>query len=133
MILISRVVSIIFQKSKLCRYKIRVIYFFPNCVNFLPGNVHFLIRGEATAFMFIYKSTILLNRIFIITPFKIRILEKPHSFIPRPLNFNLHKEFLKLNDIFVSWSSPKNWPGDKILKLEKSKFWEREFLSIGTI
>ena len=122
MILISRVVSIIFQKSKLCRYKIRVIYFCPNCVNFLPGNVHFLFWGEATAFMFIYKSTILPNRIFIIIPFKIRIIEKPHSFIPRPLNFKLHKEFLKLKDVFVSWSSPKNWPGDKIWNLKNRNF-----------
>ena len=39
--------SIIIQKNMLCANKISVIYFCPNCVNFLPENVHFL-------FYFIY-------------------------------------------------------------------------------
>ena len=43
MIFISGIISIIFQKNKLCTNKIRVIYFCPNCVNFLPEKVHFLI------------------------------------------------------------------------------------------
>ena len=30
-----------------------------------------------------------------------------HSFAPRPLIFKLQQEVLKLNGIFVSWSSPK--------------------------
>ena len=29
-----------------------------------------------------------------------------HSFAPRPLIFKLQQEFLKLNDIRASWSSP---------------------------
>ena len=41
MIFISGVRSIIFQKNKLCTNKICLIYFCPNCVNFLPENVHF--------------------------------------------------------------------------------------------
>ena len=35
----SNTVSIIIQKDTLCTSKNRVIYFFPNCVIFLPENV----------------------------------------------------------------------------------------------
>ena len=51
MILISRVISIIFQKNRLCTNKIRVIYICPNCDNFLPENFQFLLYflGGATA------------------------------------------------------------------------------------
>ena len=31
--------------QKLCTNKIRVIHFCPNCVSFLPENVHFFIWG----------------------------------------------------------------------------------------
>ena len=42
MIFISGVISIIFQKNKLYTNKIRAIYFCPNCINFVPENIHFL-------------------------------------------------------------------------------------------
>ena len=47
-----------------------------------------------------------------------------HSFSPRCLIFKLQQEVLKFN-IFLSWISPKNRPGDKIFKTKKSKFSER--------
>ena len=43
MILISVVISIIFQKNRSCTNKIRVIYFCLTCVNLLPENVQFFI------------------------------------------------------------------------------------------
>ena len=43
MIVISGVISIIIQKNTSCTNKIRVIYFCPNCVNFLPENVYLFI------------------------------------------------------------------------------------------
>ena len=36
MVFISGVIRIIIQKNTLCANKTRVIYFCPNCVNFLP-------------------------------------------------------------------------------------------------
>ena len=43
MMFIPGVISIIIQKNKLCANKIRVIYFCPNCVNFLPENFLFFL------------------------------------------------------------------------------------------
>ena len=40
MIFTSGIVSVIIQKNKLCKNKIRAIYFCPNCVKFLPENVN---------------------------------------------------------------------------------------------
>ena len=34
-------------------------------------------------------------------------MEKQHSFAHTPLTFKLQQNFLKFNDICVSWSSPK--------------------------
>ena len=52
------------------------------------------------------------------------ILKDTHSFASRRLIFKLQQEVLKLNDICVSWSSPKmTWW--QIFKSRKSKFWER--------
>ena len=42
----------------------------------------------------------------VILPFKIKIIEKPQSFAPRPLIFKFQQEVWKLN-ICVNWSSPK--------------------------
>ena len=39
-------------------------------------------------------------------PFKIKLIAT-HSFSTTPLNFSLQQGVLKLNDICVSWSSPK--------------------------
>ena len=52
-------------------------------------------------------------------PFKIKIIEKPHSFAPRPLLFKLQQEALKFNDICVSWGSPKTELVTDFLNLEK--------------
>ena len=41
MIFISEVIGIIIKKNTLCKSKIRVIYFCPNCVNFSTEKVHF--------------------------------------------------------------------------------------------
>ena len=43
MIFISGIISAIIQKNTLSKNKIRATYFGPNCVNFLPVNVHFFI------------------------------------------------------------------------------------------
>ena len=44
-------------------------------------------------------------------PFKINIIEKPHtqthSFASRSLIFKLQQEVLKFNNIYMSWSSPE--------------------------
>ena len=54
-----------------------------------------------------------------------KIIEKPHSFVPRPLIFKLQQDVLKFNELEL----PKNWPSDTFFK---SKFWERQFFSIVT-
>ena len=43
MIFISGVINIIIQKNTLCTSKVLLIYFCPNCVNFLPENVQFFL------------------------------------------------------------------------------------------
>ena len=40
-------------------------------------------------------------------PFKTKIIEKTHRFVPRPLIFKLQQKVLKSNHICVCWSSPK--------------------------
>ena len=52
-----------------------------------------------------------------------------HSFTLRPPSFKLQQDVWKFDDICVSWNSPKNWPGNKLVKLRKSKFWESQFFS----
>ena len=44
------------------------------------------------------------------------------SFAPRPLIFKLQKEFLKFNDICVSWNSPKTDLVTSFLNLENRSF-----------
>ena len=53
-----------------------------------------------------------------------------HSFTPRPLIFKLQEDILKLNDICVSWISPKTGLVRNSFKLRKSEFWERQIFSI---
>ena len=50
-----------------------------------------------------------MHRLFdFIIPFKVKTVEKPRTvFAPRRLIFKLQQEFLKFNDIYVSWRSPK--------------------------
>ena len=56
-----------------------------------------------------------------------------HSFAPRPLIFKLHQEFLKSNDISVSWSSPKNDLLTNFLKLENRSFENVFFFSLSIV
>ena len=56
---------------------------------------------------------------------------RKHSFASRPIIFKLQQD-LKFNDIYVSWSSPKKWPGAELLKLRELKFWPGKFFSIVT-
>ena len=45
-----------------------------------------------------------------------------HSFAPRPLIFKLQEEFLKFNDICMSWNSPKTDLETNFLNLENQSF-----------
>ena len=45
-----------------------------------------------------------------------------HDFDPRPLISKLQQEVLKINDIYVSWSSPKSDLGANVLNLENLSF-----------
>ena len=68
----------------------------------------------------------------VIIPFKIKIIEKPHTaFAPRHLIFKLKQEVLKFNDICVSWSSPKNDLVTNFLDLENRSF-ENEVFFINS-
>ena len=58
----------------------------------------------------------------VITPFKIKIIERLHIFVPRPLIFKLQQEVLKFDDICVSWSSPKTDLETNLLNLENRSF-----------
>ena len=55
------------------------------------------------------------------------------SFVPRPLIFKLREESFKIQWYLRGLELPKNWPGNKVFKLRKSKFWERQFFSIVTL
>ena len=49
-----------------------------------------------------------------------------HSFVPRLLIFKLQQEVQ--NSMISAWfGAPKNWPGDKLFKLSKQKFWVCHF------
>ena len=49
-----------------------------------------------------------------------------HSFAPRLLIFKLQQEVQ--NSMISAWfGAPKNWPGDKLFKLSKQKFWVCHF------
>ena len=50
------------------------------------------------------------------------IIKKPHRFASRPLIFKLQEEFLKFNDICVSWSFPTTDLETNILNLENRGF-----------
>ena len=64
----------------------------------------------------------------IIISFKIKIIEKPHSFPFRPLIFKLQQEVWKFSELEL----PENWLGDEHFKTRKSKFWVRHFFSKAT-
>ena len=51
-----------------------------------------------------------------------KIIEKPHSFVPRPLIFKLQQGVLKFNDICISWSSPKTNLVTTVLNVENRSF-----------
>ena len=55
--------------------------------------------------------------------FKIKVIEKPHTFLLPDVWFLLQQKVLKFNDICVSWCCPKlTWL--QTLKPRKSKLWE---------
>ena len=60
------------------------------------------------------------------------MIEKLHTVLLLDLRLlSDNKKFLiqwYLREVEIS----KNWPGDKVLKLRRSKFWERQFFSIAT-
>ena len=56
-----------------------------------------------------------------------------HSFVPRPLIFKLQQESFKIQWYLRGLELPKNWPANKVFKLRKSKFSERQFFSIATL
>ena len=77
------------------------------CVGFsIFDSVSFLLK-----FIFLFNK---MHGLFdfknVVISFKIKIIEKPHSFAPRPRIFKFHQEVWKLSDIFKS---------------RKKKFWER--------
>ena len=53
------------------------------------------------------------------TPFKIKIIEKPHIFLLPDLYFSVATRILKFSDICVSWTFPKKCPADKFFKIGK--------------
>ena len=55
-----------------------------------------------------------------------------YSFAPRPQIYKLQQQIWTFSDICLSWSSPKEKPGEKLFKLRKSKFWVCHFFSIET-
>ena len=58
--------------------------------------------------------------------------EATHFFAPRPLIFKLKTDVLKIQWYQRELELPKIWPGDKSLRLRKSKFWRRQFFSVVT-
>ena len=48
--------------------------------------------------------------------------EAKHNFVPRHLIFKLQQEFLKFNDICVSWSFPKTGMETDFSNLENRSF-----------
>ena len=89
-----------------------------------------LSRFPWTIYLFSTKS-MNCQTLNVIILFKIKNNRKnTHNFAPRPLIYKLQKKVWKFNHICVSWSSRKNWPGDKMFKLKKWKFWVRHFFSI---
>ena len=58
-------------------------------------------------FVFVQKNAWTLWLENVIIPFKIKILQKSHRFVPRPLIFKLQQKVLKFNYICGSWISQK--------------------------
>ena len=58
----------------------------------------------------------------LIIPFKIKTIEKPHSFAPRPSSqiFKLHQGVLKIQWYCVSWSFPKTCQETNFSNLNRS-------------
>ena len=66
---------------------------------------------------------LLLNKLHaLIIPFKIEIIEKRHTVFLPDLIFKLQQEVSKLNDICLSWSSPRTVLETNFLNLENRSF-----------
>ena len=60
-----------------------------------------------------------------ITPFKIKIIEKPHIVLLSDVWFLSWNKKLQNSMISVWVGVPQNQPGSKLFKPRKSKFWDR--------
>ena len=69
----------------------------------------------------------------VVIPFKIKIIEKPHTLLLPYLWFWAATRTFKIQWYLHELELPKNWHGGKFFKLGKSKFWERQFLSVANI
>ena len=59
--------------------------------------------------------------------FKIKTIEKPHSFAPRPLISKLQQKVLKFHDNCMSWNSLKTDLETNFLNFEKRSFEKIKF------
>ena len=73
-------------------------------------------------YIFVQQNARLLGFLTLWLFFKIKIIEKPHSFAPRPLIFKLQQEVLRFNAIIVSWSSTKTELVTNFFKLKNQSF-----------
>ena len=64
--------------------------------------------------------------------FQNKIMEKPPTVLLPDLWFLSCKKSFKIQWYLLELEFPKNWVGEKIFKLRKSKFWERQFFSVVT-
>ena len=68
----------------------------------------------------------------LIIPFKIKIIEKPHMLFVLDLLFLICKKKF-WNPMISGWvGALKNWSRSEFFKLQKLKFWERQFFWIVT-
>ena len=72
--------------------------------------------------IFLFKKNMDCLPLKLIIPFKIKTIEKPHSFDPRPSSqiFKLHQGVLKIQWYCVSWSFPKTCLESNFSNLNRS-------------
>ena len=98
-----QLISFTFNLWSLYELKYKVLVYKTVCKIF-----HFRFRIFCIkVYIFVQQNAWILWLWNIIIPFKIKITEKLHTVFPKDLIFKLQQEFLKNNDILVSWSSPK--------------------------
>ena len=96
------------------------------CFKTLLEIFHFRFRsGFFAVYSFVHQnaSTFWLQNI--ITPFKIKIIKKPHLILLPDVWF-LSSNKKVWNSIISAWvGAPQKWPSEKFFRSRKSKFWER--------